>query len=115
MYLFHVRTYNLRFQGFDSTFTGFAPVLTQFHFPGGYFRNKQSNLVNCLGSPEIAAGAGHHSLNQAPGNKNWYTVYHRSAKGDTNPHHREVCIEVMEFEESGRIKPVKITQHVPTR
>jgi beta-xylosidase len=60
--------------------------------------------------PEIATGAGHHSVIQVPGKDQWYIVYHRRPKGDTNPNHRETCIEIMEFEQSGLIRPVKITQ-----
>jgi inosine-uridine nucleoside N-ribohydrolase len=60
-------------------------------------------------NPEIANGAGHHSVIQVPGSDNWYIVYHRRPKGDTDPNHRVTCIEKMEFDENGYIKPVKIT------
>jgi hypothetical protein len=36
-------------------------------------------------------------------------VYHRRPLGDKNGHHREVCIDRMEFNPDGTIKPVEIT------
>lgn len=50
-------------------------------------------------------GPGHHSVFQD--GKDWYIVYHRH----DNPHsnrgfHRQVCIDKMEFDSDGKIKPV---------
>lgn len=59
---------------------------------------------------EIASGAGHHSLVQVPGRDEWYIVYHRRPKGETEANHRETCIEKIEFDNQGFIKPVKITR-----
>jgi len=59
--------------------------------------------------PEVATGAGHHSVIGVPGSDTWYIVYHRRPLGDTNGNHREVCIDEMRFGEDGRILPVKIT------
>ncbi len=59
--------------------------------------------------PEIATGAGHHSVFKAPGTDDWYIVYHRRPKGETDRDHRVVCIDRMEFDGEGRIKPVVIT------
>jgi beta-xylosidase len=59
--------------------------------------------------PDVATGAGHHSVIPAPGSDTWWIVYHRRPKGDDNAHHREVCIDRMEFNPDGTIKPVKIT------
>ena len=58
----------------------------------------------------IASGAGHHSLVKVPGKDEWYIAYHRRPKGDTSPNHRETCIEKIEFDNQGFIKPVKITR-----
>lgn len=58
----------------------------------------------------IASGAGHHSLVRVPGKDEWYIVYHRRPKGETNPNHRETCIEKIEFDSNGFIIPVKITK-----
>ncbi len=62
-------------------------------------------------NPEIANGAGHHSVIQIPGKDEWYIVYHRrpeSEKGRRDS--RETCIDKMEFDENGLIKPVIITR-----
>jgi len=58
----------------------------------------------------IANGAGHHSLVKVPGRDEWYIVYHRRPRGDTNANHRETCIEKIEFDGKGLIKPVKISK-----
>ena len=59
-------------------------------------------------------GTAHNSVVQVPGKDKWYIVYHR-----INPDyldrkfgpgfHREVCIDPMEFDKDGRIKPVTPT------
>ncbi len=59
--------------------------------------------------PEVAMGAGHHSMIQVPGKDEWYIVYHRRPLGDDNPHHRATCIDRLEFDANGQILPVKIT------
>ncbi|HLV62445.1 glycoside hydrolase family 43 protein [Galbibacter sp.] len=59
--------------------------------------------------PKIATGAGHHSVIQYPDSNQYYIVYHRRPKGETGRDSRETCIEVMEFDEDGLIKPVTIT------
>lgn len=58
---------------------------------------------------EIARGAGHNSVINVPGTDEWYIVYHRRPLGVTVGHHRETCIDKMEFDENGKIKPVKMT------
>ena len=59
--------------------------------------------------PSVATGAGHHSVLNIPGTDEWYIVYHRRPLSETSPHHRVTCIDRMEFDETGMIKPVKIT------
>lgn len=59
--------------------------------------------------PSIATGAGHHSVLQIPGKDEWYIVYHRRPIPNEGRDHRVVCIDKMEFDEKGLIKPVKIT------
>ena len=59
--------------------------------------------------PQIATGAGHHSVIQTPGKDDWYIVYHRRPLGETDPNHRVTCIDKMYFDERGYIKPIKIT------
>ena len=57
----------------------------------------------------IATGAGHHSVIRIPGTEKYYIVYHRRPEGQTDRNAREVCIEKMEFDENGFIKPVTLT------
>lgn len=58
---------------------------------------------------EVATGAGHHSLLRVPGTDDWYIVYHRRPLGETDGNYRVTCIDKMEFDEQGLIKPVKMT------
>lgn len=60
--------------------------------------------------PQVATGAGHHSVIQVPGKDEWYIVYHRRPLTETDGNHRETCIDVMSFDEKGTINPVKITR-----
>jgi beta-xylosidase len=59
--------------------------------------------------PNVATGAGHHSVIQLPDKDAYYIVYHRRPLGERDGNHRVVCIDRMEFDEQGFIKPVKIT------
>lgn len=59
--------------------------------------------------PEVATGAGHHSVIKGPGKDEWYIVYHRRPLGEKDANSRVTCIDRMEFDENGFIKPVKIT------
>jgi len=59
--------------------------------------------------PEVATGAGHHSVLHAPGTDRWYIVYHRRPLGETDRNHRVVCIDELRFLPDGRIVPVRIT------
>lgn len=60
--------------------------------------------------PQIARGAGHHSVINIPGTDNYYIVYHRRPLDQTDRNSREVCIDLMQFDEKGFIKPIKITK-----
>ncbi|MCX2678731.1 glycoside hydrolase family 43 protein [Galbibacter sp. EGI 63066] len=59
--------------------------------------------------PEIATGAGHHSVIKVPNEDTYYIVYHRRPLTETDGNSRETCIDIMEFDENGHILPVKIT------
>ncbi len=59
--------------------------------------------------PQVATGAGHHSVINIPGTDDYYIVYHRRPLGETDGNHRVTCIDRMHFDEKGLIKPVKIT------
>jgi len=60
--------------------------------------------------PQVATGAGHHSVIQGKGKNDWYIVYHRRPLGETNPHHRVVCIDQLRFDSNGMILPVVMTK-----
>jgi beta-xylosidase len=60
--------------------------------------------------PAIATGAGHHSVLNVPGTDKWYIVYHRRPLTEHDANHRVLCIDKMEFDWNGFIKPVKITK-----
>lgn len=57
----------------------------------------------------VATGAGHHSVIKLPGRDEYRIVYHRRPMGETDGNHRVVCIDKMEFDDDGLIKPVVIT------
>lgn len=59
--------------------------------------------------PEVATGAGHHSVIKVPEQDTYYIIYHRRPLGLTQANERVVCIDKLEFDEQGFIKPVKIT------
>ncbi|MDE5647421.1 MAG: glycoside hydrolase family 43 protein [Muribaculaceae bacterium] len=59
--------------------------------------------------PEIATGAGHHSVIQIPGTEDFYIVYHRRPLDRTHHNERATCIDKLEFDKDGFIKPVKMT------
>ncbi len=61
-------------------------------------------------NPEIATGAGHHSVIGYPGKDEWYIVYHRRPLNETDRNSRETCIDKMQFDENGYILPVVITK-----
>jgi beta-xylosidase len=80
--------------------------------PFGPFRQSGKVLEN---HPEIAKGAGHHSVLQLPGTDDeWVICYHRRPLGETNGNHRVVCIERMEFRADDSIAPVTLT-HIGVR
>ncbi|MBN2137700.1 MAG: glycoside hydrolase family 43 protein [Sedimentisphaerales bacterium] len=58
----------------------------------------------------IATGAGHNSVINVPGSDNWFIVYHRRPLGETDRDHRVTCIDRMEFNGDGTIKPVILTK-----
>ena len=57
----------------------------------------------------LATGAGHHSVIRV-GEDDWRICYHRRPIPSKGPHHRVVCIDRMEFDENGDIKPVEMTK-----
>lgn len=61
-------------------------------------------------NPDIASGAGHHSVLKVPDKDDYLICYHRRPKGETDGNHRETCIDKMEFNADGTIKPVVMTR-----
>ena len=61
--------------------------------------------------PDIGTGAGHHSVMQLPGKDQYYIVYHRRPLNQKDRNARETCIDKMEFDENGFIKPVILTKN----
>lgn len=62
--------------------------------------------ADILKADELADGPGHNSAfffdNQ------WYVAYHRRTIGDTDPHHRKLCIDRLEIA-NDQLQPVKMT------
>jgi hypothetical protein len=67
--------------------------------------------------PEIATGAGHNSVISLPSltdddrdsEHDWYMVYHRRPIPNDGRDHRVTCIDRLEFNADGTIKPVVMT------
>ncbi len=74
--------------------------------PFGPFERKDKILKQ---DPQVATGAGHHSVIQIPNTDQWYIVYHRRPLDETDRNHRVTCIEPMYFDDKGDILPVKLS------
>jgi beta-xylosidase len=59
--------------------------------------------------PQVATGAGHHSVVKAKGKDEYYIIYHRRPLGETDGNHRVTCVDRLTFRPDGTIEPVKIT------
>ncbi len=59
--------------------------------------------------PEVATGAGHHSVIKGKGDDEYYIIYHRRPLSETHHNHRVTCIDRLTFDKDGLITPVKIT------
>jgi len=57
----------------------------------------------------VATGAGHNSVIRKPDSDDWYMVYHRRPIPNEGRDHRVTSIDVLEFNEDGTIKPIKMT------
>lgn len=83
--------------------------------PTGPLQIPADNLILAKDPAAGTYGTGHNSVVKAPGKDCWYIVYHRF----TRPHgigmgraagfHREVAIDPLEFDNAGKIKPVRPT------
>ena len=85
------------------------------HSPLGPIQIPKNNLVIEKDADKGIYGTGHNSVLQLPGKDEWRIVYHRFNRpngikmGDAAGFNREVCIDTLEFNEDGSIKPVKPT------
>ena len=82
--------------------------------PLGPIRVAQEPVILQQRPDERIYGPAHNSVLQVPDKDKWYIVYHRINpayldKDDGPGFHREVCIDPMEFEKDGRIKPITPT------
>ncbi|TDD94745.1 beta-xylosidase [Flavobacterium cellulosilyticum] len=79
--------------------------------PLGPIEIPEKNLVIAKDKEAGILGTGHNSVIQVPGKDEWYIVYHRfnypkgNTMGESAGYNREVCIDKMEFNTDGSIKP----------
>ena len=80
--------------------------------PLGPIMVPSNNLVISKDAAAGIYGTGHNSVIQVPGRDEWYLVYHRFTyphgieMGRAAGYHREVCIDKLEFNPDGSIRPV---------
>jgi arabinoxylan arabinofuranohydrolase len=83
--------------------------------PLGALQIPSNNLILAKDTQLGIYATGHNSTIQVPGKDEWYIVYHRFnypngiRQGEAAGYNREVCIDKMEFNADGSIKPVKPT------
>ncbi len=75
--------------------------------PAGPFRRLGVVLKQ---DPAVATGAGHHSVIHVADDDAYYAVYHRRPLDRTGRDERVTCIDKMEFNPDGTIKPIVITR-----
>jgi len=59
--------------------------------------------------PQIATGAGHHSVFSVPAANKYYIAYHRRPLNETDANARVTCVDEMFFEPDGSIRQVRLT------
>ena len=74
--------------------------------PFGPFKREAKILQQ---DPEVATGAGHHSVIHEPRSDKYYIVYHRRPLSETDGNSRATCIDELHFDQDGKILPVKMT------
>lgn len=83
--------------------------------PLGRLTIPENNLILAKDTAAGIYATGHNSTIQVPGKDEWYIVYHRFtypkgiAMGRSAGYNREVCMDKMNFNKDGSIKPVKPT------
>ncbi len=83
--------------------------------PLGPIQVAKSPIVLIQDADKEVYGPAHNAVIRKPGTDEWYIVYHRINKHfldkDKGPgYHREVCIDRMEFNNDGTIRPVTVTR-----
>ena len=83
--------------------------------PLGLIQVAKSPIVLIQDVDKEVYGPAHNAVIRKPGTDEWYIVYHRINKHfldkDKGPgYHREVCIDRMEFNNDGTIRPVTVTR-----
>lgn len=82
------------------------------HSPLGPIKVAEQPIVLRQAPERGIYGTAHNSVIQVPGKDKWYIVYHRINPAHLNDQpgvHREVCIDRLEFNADGTIKPVTPT------
>jgi arabinoxylan arabinofuranohydrolase len=83
--------------------------------PIGKINIPANNVVITKNADQGIYATGHNSVIQIPGKDEWYIVYHRFTypngvnMGESAGYNREVCIDMLEFNEDGSIKQVTPT------
>lgn len=81
--------------------------------PVGPLHIPENNLILAKNPAAGIYGTGHNSVVRVPGKDCWYIVYHRFNRphgigmGRAAGFHREVAIDLLEFDNTGKIKPVR--------
>ena len=75
--------------------------------PFGPFEDYRTILST--GDGEVANGPGHNGYFYIPKEDLYLNVYHRHKPGLTDGNARFVCIDIMQFDEEGRIIPTVMT------
>lgn len=68
------------------------------------------NTILCTGDCEFANGPGHNGYFYLPEEDLYLIAYHRHHAGETNYNARFMCIDIMNFDENGKILPVVMTK-----
>lgn len=83
--------------------------------PTAKINPSESKVILFKDAAKRIFGTGHHSVLQLPGKDEWRIVYHRFLRPDgiklgrAAGYNREVCIDKLEFNADGTIKPVEPT------
>lgn len=83
--------------------------------PLGPIQVAKSPIVLIQDADKEVYGPAHNAVIRKPGTDEWYIVYHRINKhfldkDKGSGYHREVCIDRMEFNNDGTIRPVTVTR-----